>query len=83
MIQNLKQSQSMQGMNFDKVQKIDNQCEMAPPQRSEGYYQSKYGNKKYSKDYAKSNFRQPFLGRGRGSLPKKSWKTRAASHMKH
>ena len=51
--------------------------------RSEGYYQSKYSNKKYSKDYAKSNFRQPFLGRGRGSLPKKSWKTRAASHKKY
>ena len=51
--------------------------------RSKSYYQSKYSNKKYSKDYAESNFRQPFLGRGRGSLPKKSWKTRAASHMKH
>ena len=26
-----RESQSMQSMNFDKVQKIDNQCEMAPP----------------------------------------------------
>ena len=50
--------------------------------RSEGYYQSKYSNK-YSKDYAKSYSRQSFLGRGRGSLPRKSWKTRAASHKKH
>ena len=50
--------------------------------RSEGYYQSKYSNK-YSKDYAKSYPRQSFLGRGRGSLPRKSWKTRAASHKKY
>ena len=26
-----KESQSMQSMNFDKVQKIDDQCEMPPP----------------------------------------------------
>ena len=26
-----RESQSVQSMNFDKVQKIDNQCEMAPP----------------------------------------------------
>ena len=39
--------------------------------RSEGYYQSKYSNK-YSKDYAKSYPRHSFLGRGRGSLPRKS-----------
>ena len=50
--------------------------------RSEGYYQSNYSNK-YSKDYAKSFSRQSFLGRGRGSLPRKSWKTRAASHKKY
>ena len=30
MIQNLKESQSVQSLNFDKVQKIDNQCEMGP-----------------------------------------------------
>ena len=30
MIQNLKESQSVQSLNFDKVQKIDNQCEMDP-----------------------------------------------------
>ena len=46
------------------------------------YYQSKYSNK-YSKDYAKSYPRQSFLGRGRGSLPRKSWKTRATSHKKY
>ena len=51
--------------------------------RSEGYYQSKYSNNEYSKDYAKSYSRQSFLGRGRGSLPKKSWKTREASHKKY
>ena len=28
--------------------------------RSENYYQSKYSNNKYSKDYAKSCTRQPF-----------------------
>ena len=50
--------------------------------RSESYYQSKYSNNKYSKDYTKSYFRQSFLGRGRGSLPKKSWKTRAATLKK-
>ena len=50
--------------------------------RSESYYQSKYSNNKYSKDYAKSYSRQSFLGRGRGSLPKKSWKTRAANLKK-
>ena len=50
--------------------------------RSEGYYRSKYSNK-YSKDYAKSYSRQSFLGRGRGSLPRKSWKTRAANHKKY
>ena len=42
--------------------------------RSEMYFQSKYSNKKYSKDYAKSNSRQFFSGRGRGSLANKSWK---------
>ena len=31
MIQNLKESQSVQSLNFDKVQKIDHQYEMAPP----------------------------------------------------
>ena len=51
--------------------------------RSESYYQSKYSNNKYSKDYAKSYSRQSFLGRGRGSLPKKSFNTRAASLKKH
>ena len=51
--------------------------------RSEGYYQSKYSNNKYSKDYAKSYSRESFSGRGRGSLPKKSWKTGAASHKKY
>ena len=40
--------------------------------RSESYYQSKYSHNKYSKHYAKSYSRQSFLGRGRGSLPKKS-----------
>ena len=30
--------------------------------RSESYYQSKYSNNKYSKDYAKSYSRQSFLG---------------------
>ena len=30
--------------------------------RSESYYQSKYSNNKYSKDYTKSYFRQSFLG---------------------
>ena len=50
--------------------------------RSESYYQPKYSNNKYSKDYAKSYSRQSFLGRGRGSLPKKSWKTRAANLKK-
>ena len=39
--------------------------------RSESYYQSKYSNNKYLKDYAKSYSRQFFLGRGRGSLSKK------------
>ena len=46
-------------------------------------YQSKYSNNKYSKDYAKSYSRQSFLGRGRGNLQKKSWKTRAASFRKY
>ena len=40
--------------------------------RSERYYQSKYSINKCSKDYAKSYSRLSFLGRGRGSLPKKS-----------
>ena len=30
MIQNLKESQSVRSLNFDKVKKIDNQCEMLP-----------------------------------------------------
>ena len=47
--------------------------------RSESYYQSKYSNNKYSKDYAKSYSMQSSLGRERGNFPKKSWKTRAAS----
>ena len=50
--------------------------------RSERYYHSKYSNK-YSNDYAKSYPRQSFLGRGRESLPRKFWKTRAASHKKY
>ena len=50
---------------------------------SESCYQSKYSNNKYSKDYAKSYSRQSFLGRGRGNLQKKSWKTRAASFRKY
>ena len=37
---------------------------------------------KCSKDYAKSYSRHSILGRGRGSLPKTSWKTRAASIKK-
>ena len=40
--------------------------------RGESFYQSKYSHNKHSKDYAKSYSRQSFLGRGRGSLPKKS-----------
>ena len=51
--------------------------------KSESYFQSKYSNNKYSKDYAKCYSRQSFLGRGRGSLPKKSWKTRAAGLKKY
>ena len=51
--------------------------------RSASYYQSKYSNNKYSKHYVKSCSRQSFLGRGRGSLPTKSWKTRAASLKKY
>ena len=51
--------------------------------KSESYFQSKYSNNKYSKDYAKFYSRQSFLGRGRGSLPKKSWKTRAAGLKKY
>ena len=51
--------------------------------RSGSYYQSKYSNNKYSKDYAKSYSRQSFLDRGRERLPKKSWRTRAASHTKY
>ena len=51
--------------------------------RSGLYFQSKYSNNKYSKDYAKSYSRQSFLGQSRGSLPKKSWKTRAASLKKY
>ena len=51
--------------------------------RSESYYQSKYSNNKYSKDYAKSYSRQSFLGRGRGSLSKNSLKTRAGSLKKY
>ena len=50
---------------------------------SESCYPSKYSNNKYSKDYAKFYSRQSFLGRGRGSLPKKSWKTRAAGLKKY
>ena len=50
--------------------------------RNEGYYQSKYSSK-YSKDHVKYYSRQSFLGRGRGSLPRKSWKNRAASHKKY
>ena len=38
--------------------------------RNEGYYQSKYSSNKYSKDYAKSNSRQFFLGQGRGASRK-------------
>ena len=39
--------------------------------RCESYYQPKYSNNKYSKDYAKSYSRQFFSGREKGSLPKK------------
>ena len=31
MISEFRESQSVQSLNFDKVQKIDNQCEMGPP----------------------------------------------------
>ena len=51
--------------------------------RSESYYQSKYSNNRYSKDYAKSYSKPSFLGPGRGSLPKKSQKTRVASLKKY
>ena len=49
----------------------------------ESYYHSKYSNNKYSKDCAKSFSRKSFLSRGRESLPKKSWNTRAPSHTKY
>ena len=49
---------------------------------NESYYQSKYNNDEYSKDYTKPYSRQSFLDRRRESLLKKSWEIRGASHKK-
>ena len=43
--------------------------------RSQSYYQLKYSNHKYSKDYVKSNSKQSLLSQRRGNLLKKYWKT--------
>ena len=50
---------------------------------NESYYQSKYNNDEYSKDYTKPYSRQSFLDWRRGTLLKKSWEIRAASHKKN
>ena len=50
--------------------------------RSESYYQPKYSNNKYSKDYAKSYSRQSSLGRERGNFPKKVLEDQSSKSQK-
>ena len=51
--------------------------------RNESYYQSKYSNNKFAKDYAKFHSKQPFLKLREGDPPKKVPEGRAASLKKY